>query len=123
MTQDVVTWLAGGITQIDEEWAGAAPSIYLLGVAIIGATLLLTIAILTWRGKEFKWDWLIYLLCGAGLIIFSILYFVYGEPTNPYAIFGVTVEDAMVSFAPIGILIAGCLAVVAFVLDKFVGRE
>ena len=120
---DVISWLSGSIGQADGDWTGVAASTYLLGSALICATLLLTFGILSWRGKELKWDWLVYVLCGVSLIIFPILYFVFAEPPNTYADLGlpVTVEDKMVSFAPIGILIAGIIAIAAFVVDKFLG--
>jgi len=121
---DISSWLSGSISQVDGDWAGVAASTYLLGVALICATLLLTFGILSWKGTELKWDWLVYLLCGIGLIIFPILYFVFAAPPNIYADLGlpVTVEDTMVSFAPIGILISGIIVIAAFALDKFGDR-
>ena len=108
-------WL-GGIIAYDsaaEVWAGMGTvTLYTLGATLICITMLLFVGINTWRGKEFKWDWLMYLLAGIVMIIFPILHLVYD------------LESYMdISFAPIGILIAGIIAVAAFAVDKFVGRE
>ncbi|MEE9376907.1 MAG: hypothetical protein V3V33_02605 [Candidatus Lokiarchaeia archaeon] len=124
---DYVSWLSGSIMTVDGDWFGNASPTYLFGVAMVAATLFLTFSILSWRGQEFKWEWLVYLLCGVFLIIFSILYFVFATPLDPHLLMhGVAgeKENVMPGFAPFGILIAGCIAVGAFVIDKFTaGRE
>ena len=100
-----------------EEWGGyGTATIWTLGLTMMCITLLLTVGINTWRGKEFKWDWLIYLLTGIGMIIFPILMLVY-DLDHPL------LGTLDVGFAGIGILIAGIIAVVAFVMDKFLGGE
>ena len=113
----VYSWLGGGVAYAGDpvdEWmyaVGSGASLWTFAIVMITTTLLLFVSINTWRGKEFKWDWLIYLLCGIGLIIFPILALVF-EAT----------EDAVIGFAPIGLIIAGCIAIVAFVFDKFMSK-
>ena len=109
------SWLGGYVAYAGDPvdaWAGTGASLWTFAIVIIAITLLLFISINTWKGKEFKWDWFIYLLCGIGMIIFPILALVL-EGT----------EDAVIGFAPIGIIIAGVLAILAFVMDKFFSGE
>ncbi|MFX1321548.1 MAG: hypothetical protein ACFFAQ_07890 [Promethearchaeota archaeon] len=111
------SWLGGAVVYYADmpspypEWQGTGASLWTFAIVILATTLLLFVSINTWRGKEFKWDWLMYLLCGIGLIIFPILALVF-EAT----------EDAVIGFAPIGLIIAGCIAIVAFVFDKFMSK-
>ena len=116
----IYSWLGGNVAYLGDpvdEWlpfwmGGTGASLWTFAIVMISNTLLLFISINTWKGKEFKWDWLIYLLCGIGMIIFPILALVL-EAT----------EDAVIGFAPIGIIIAGVLAILAFVMDKFFSGE
>jgi len=111
----IQSWLGGAVGYAGDPadvWMGTGLSLWTFAIVIIATTLLLFISINTWKGKEFKWDWFIYLLCGIGMIIFPILALVL-EGT----------EDAVIGFAPIGIIIAGVLAILAFVMDKFLGGE
>jgi hypothetical protein len=94
--------------------SGTAASLWTLGAALISATLLLFIGISKWRGKEYKWDWLIYLLTGIALVIFPILYWVYSEaPAGTDAVFGA---------APLLVLIGGVFAIVGFVVEKMLAK-
>ncbi|MCK4286419.1 MAG: hypothetical protein KAX18_09460 [Candidatus Lokiarchaeota archaeon] len=116
-TQEVLgitisTWL-GGVIQYwsgtgADIWVGIVGSqVYYLGLTLICVTLLLVYSINSWRGKEFKWDWLIYILTGLGMFIFSILFWTQlPSGTN-------------IGFASIGIFIASIVAILAFVIDKF----
>ena len=101
----LIGYMTGGDT---DEWGGyVGGNLWYLGITLISITLLLVYAINAWRGKEFKWDWLIYLLSGLGMFIFSILFWVYFD------------TDYTIGFASIGIFISGIIAIVAFVFDKF----
>jgi len=111
VTQQV--WLGGFVSYLSgggfDDWFGTqGAQLWYLGVSLVCITLLMVYSINSWRGKEFKWDWLIYLLTGLGMFIFSILFW-----TDP------ALEDVDIGFASIGIFIAGILAILAFVLDKF----
>lgn len=104
----VITYLSGGGTDM---WVGTnAATLWTFGFAAFAAALLLFYGLHNMKGMEFKWDWLAYIITGIVLIIFPILMFVYDS------------EGLTVGFAPIGVLIAGVLCVVAFVLEKFVGE-
>jgi len=112
---DAYMWWSGAITYyVDPDlWIGlGTATIWTLGMTAFGAALLLWYGIHNMKGMEFKWDWLVYLIVGIVLIIMPILMLVYDFES------GMTV-----GFAPIGILLAGIIAVVAFVLEKFIGRE
>ena len=112
MGMDYSIWWSGAIqysADADPEWFGSgAATIWTLGFTCMSIATLLIFGILSMKGTEFKWDWLIYVLIGIGLIIFPILQMVYD------------LEDATIGFAPIGILISGILCVAAFAIDKFV---
>ncbi len=112
---DAYMWWSGAITYyVDPDiWYGfGTATIWTLGMTAFGAALLLWYGIHNMKGMEFKWDWLVYLIVGILLIIMPILMLVYDFES-----------DMTIGFAPIGILLAGIIAVVAFVLEKFVGRE
>jgi hypothetical protein len=102
-------WLGGLITNVDGDWVGGnGLNLWTLALTATSITILLIYSINTWRGKEFKWDWLMYILTGIILLIFPILTLVLEGTTNA---------------TPIGsiiIIIAGVVAIIAFVLDKFV---
>jgi len=119
--ETVYSWLGGSVNYagadiplagITEGWFGVGGlGIWTLGLTMFSIAILLVYSINTWKGKEFKWDWLMYILTGIVLLIFPIL---------TMALEGV--EDAF----PIGgifIIISGVLAITAFVIDKFIGRE
>ena len=112
----VYTWL-GGLIQYGSgggynEWMGLLGlGIWTLGLSIFSIAILLVYSINTWRGKEFKWDWLMYILTGIVLLILPIL--------------TISLEGGVEAF-PLGsifLIIAGVIAIAAFVVDKFVGRE
>jgi len=115
---DVSVWLTGQVTFWADipspfpEWQGAGLQAWTFGLTMMSIAALLLLSISTWKGKEWKWDWLIYVLAGIAMLIFPILALVL-EGT----------EDAIIGFAPIGIIIAGVLAIGAFAIDKFIGRE
>jgi hypothetical protein len=113
---DVSAWLTGSIqywADPADMWIGNGLQAWTFGLTSMSIAALLLISISTWKGKEWKWDWLIYILAGIAMLIFAIL-----------ALALESVEDAIVGFAPIGIIIAGVLAIGAFVVDKFIaGRE
>ncbi|MFX1575079.1 MAG: hypothetical protein ACFFB0_20265 [Promethearchaeota archaeon] len=97
---------------LDPNWLGyGAASLWTLGITCMSIAGLLFYGIHNMKGMEFKWAWLFYALIGIALIVFPILMMVFDSK----GIFG----DVTVSFAPIGILISGCISIVAFVLDKF----
>ncbi len=112
------SWLGGFISNVDGDWVDLSPfinaaglSVWTLGLTMFSIALLLFYGIHTWKGMEFKWDWLIYVLVGIVLLIFPIL---------TMAMEGT--EDAF----PIGgifIIIAGVISITAFALDKFIGGE
>ena len=105
-----VGYLAGGGN--DLWYGGNAATLWTFGIAAFCAGLLLFYGIHRFRGMDFKWDWLVYLLVGIALIIFPILMLVYDS-----------VSGAIVGFGPIGVLIAGVLSIIAFVMDKFLGER
>lgn len=106
----IITYVDGG--PYDAVWMGGnTATLWTMGVAAFGAAILLFYGLHNMKGMEFKWDWLAYLLVGIALIIFPILMFVYDSD-----------PDLMTGFGPIGVLIGGIIAVIAFVLEKFVGR-
>lgn len=113
------TWLGGVITNVDGDWFDASfvginaagLSVWTLGITMFSIALLLFYGIHTWKGMEFKWDWLVYVVVGILLLILPIL---------TLAMEGT--EDAF----PIGgifIIIAGVISIGAFALDKFIGGE
>jgi len=113
-------WFGDFIWLVDGSWSSAGyygasiAGLWCLGVAPFSGALLLFYGANTWRGKEFKWDWLVYALTGIALIIFPILYWYFTE------IFPVGV--VIIGFAPLGILISGSIAIVTSVLT-FTGRR
>lgn len=119
--ETVYSWMGGGVAYATgdillagyvEGWNGTGLSLWNLGLVVASITALLIYGINTWRGKEFKWDWLIYAVTGILLLILPILTLVLEGTT-----------DAVISFAPIGLIIAGIIAIGAFVVDKFLGKE
>ena len=120
--ETVYSWL-GGVVQyssedilpagITEGWNGGnGLNLWTLGLTMFSIAILLVISINTWKGKEFKWDWLMYVLTGIVLFIFPIL--------------TLALEGVKKAF-PIGgifIIISGVIAIGAFAVDKFIaGRE
>ncbi|MFX1343641.1 MAG: hypothetical protein ACFFAI_00940 [Promethearchaeota archaeon] len=108
-------WL-GGLIQYGsgggyDKWVGFnGLSIWTLGLSIFSIALLLFYSINTWKGKQFKWDWLMYILTGISLFISPIL--------------TLTLEGNEEAF-PLGaifIIIAGAISIMAFAVDKFTGR-
>ena len=122
-TITVYSWMGGIVQYIPDltaaqeaiglvEWSGTGLSLWTFGLVIASIAALLIYGINTWRGNEFKWDWLIYAVAGIILLIFPILTLILEGTT-----------DAVISFAPIGLIIAGIIAIGAFVVDKFLGKE
>ena len=110
-------FFSGLLTYDDPDWLGfGAATIWTLALTSMCIALLLFYGIHSMKGMEFKWDWLVYFLSGIVMIIFPILMLVY-DLDNP--LYG----ELDVGFGGIGILIAGIIAVVAFVMDKFLGGE
>jgi hypothetical protein len=102
-------WLGGYITYTSgaDVWAGLlTPGLYLFGVTVASATLLLMYSLLTWRGKEFNWTWLVYLLTGFAMVIFTIFLWVF-EP-----------DPDVIPISPIIVMISGIVAVGGGLLDK-----
>ena len=114
LTMTIQGWMGGGVTFMTpgDVWAGTGLGLWTFGLTVFSIALLLIYGVNSWRGKEFKWDWLMYLLAGLVLIIFPILTLVL-ESTS----------GGTIGFAPIGLIIAGVIAIGAFAVDKFVGRE
>jgi len=112
----VYTWLGGFIQYASgggyDVWGGySGLSIWTLGLSIFSIAILLVYSINTWKGKEFKWDWLMYILTGMILFILPILTLILEGIRKAFplgAIFLITV---------------GAIAIVAFAVDKFVGRK
>ncbi len=86
--------------------------LWTFGLTVASIAALLIYGVNNWRGNEFKWDWLIYAVAGILLFILPILTLIL-EGTS----------GAMIGFAPIGLIIAGIIAIGAFVVDKFLGGE
>ncbi|MFX1314318.1 MAG: hypothetical protein ACFE9T_00510 [Promethearchaeota archaeon] len=93
---------------------GNTAGLWTLVLAAMSAAIFLWYGLHGMKGMEFKWDWLVYLLLGIVCVIFPILYWVYAEEPP--------VGDAVFGPAPLLILFAGIVAIVAFVLDKFMGE-
>jgi len=120
---DTQIFFSGFLTynaDLDPSWIGfGAATIWTLALTSMAIALLFFYGIHSMKGMEFKWDWLVYLLCGIVMIVFPILMLVYDLE---YTLMGIPVE-LDIGFGGIGILIAGIIAVVAFVMDKFLGGE
>ena len=109
---DVYSWLGGTVAYWGDPadaWSGTGLKLWTLGIIVFDIAFLLFYSINTWREKEFKWDWLVYLLTGLSMIIFPILALTF-EGT----------EGGVIGFAPIGLIISGVIAIGAFTVDKFV---
>jgi hypothetical protein len=105
-------WLGGLVYNIDGDWVGGdGLNIWTLGLTAFSIVILLIYSINTWRGKEFKWDWLMYILTGIVLVLFPILTLVL--ESAPQAS----------TYGSILVIISGVFAIGAFVVDKFIGRE
>ena len=117
----IYSWMGGAVQYYDGalptfgiaagDWLGTGASLWTFGFTMLSLGLLLFYGLHGWKGMEFKWDWLVYLLIGIVLIIFPILALVFEAP-----------EDSLPVFAPFGVIIAGALCIVAFVMDKFMGE-
>ena len=111
---DVYGWLNGAVVYYGdpvELWVGDGLKLWTFGLTCMSIAALLFVGISTWKGMEWKWDWLIYVLTGIAMLIFPIL-----------ALILEATEDAI----PIGgifIIIAGILGIGAFAVDKFIGKE
>lgn len=107
-------WLGGTVNYITpvNGWSGSGLSLWTLGLTVFSIALLLFYGVNTWRGKEFKWDWLMYLLAGLTMLICTILKLVLE-----------TGSRVVIGFAPIGLIIASIIAIGAFAVDKILGRE
>ncbi|HEC40727.1 hypothetical protein LCGC14_0653130 [marine sediment metagenome] len=109
-------WLGGAVTYWGapvDGWGGAGGlSLWTLGLSVASIAALLIYGINNWRGNEFKWDWLIYAVAGILMLILPILTLIL-ESTS----------GATIGFAPIGLIIAGIIAIGAFAVDKFLGGE
>lgn len=123
-TVAIYTWLGGFVgifendltaTGIEEGWFGSGLSLYTFAFVISSITLLLYFSLRSFRGTEFGWDWLAYLLTGVIMLVFTILTLLL-EPV-PYR--AGTIERLQIGFAPIGIIIASVLAIIAFIFEKF----
>ena len=113
----VQQWMGGLVTYMSgggfDDWIGfGGLGLWTLGLSVFSVALLLFYGVNTWRGKEFKWDWLMYLLAGLVMLICTILTLAL-ESTS----------GATIGFAPIGLILAGIIAIAAFAVDKFVGKE
>jgi hypothetical protein len=120
----IYTWIGGTVgifdrdipaTGIEEGWFGSGLSLYTFAFVIASITLLLYFSLSSFRGTEFGWDWLAYLLTGVVMLVFTILTLLI-EPV-PYR--AGTIELLLIGFAPIGIIIASVLAIIAFIFAKF----
>lgn len=131
-TVAIYTWLGGFVgvfgsditaTGIEEGWFGSGLSLYTFAFVIASITLLLYFSLRSFKGAEFEWDWLVYLLTGVVILAFTILTLIF-EPV-PYR--AGTIEILTIGFAPIGVIIASFMAIIAFVFkkfgDKIFGRE
>ena len=114
MGVDIYGWLNGSVAYYGDPadlWMGEGLKLWTFGLTSMSIAALFLIGISTWKGMEWKWDWLIYVLSGIAMLIFPILTLIL-EAT----------EDAI----PIGgifIIIAGVIGIGAFAVDKFIGRE
>jgi hypothetical protein len=123
-TVTVYMWLGGfvGIFEsaipaagIEEGWFGSGLSLYTFAFIIASITLLLYFSLRSFRGAKFGWDWLAYLLTGVVMLVFTIFTLIF-EPV-PYR--ASPIEASFIGFAPIGIIIASLLAIIAFIFDRF----
>ncbi|MFX1363783.1 MAG: hypothetical protein ACFFCE_19190 [Promethearchaeota archaeon] len=109
---DVYTWMGGAVQYAGDPadmWLGAGVTLWTFGLTMLSIGMLLVLGIQSMKGKELKWDWLIYLLLGLALLIFTIL--------------ALAMEgdgDSIVGFAPIGVIISSIVLIIAFVMDKIV---
>ncbi|MFX1311176.1 MAG: hypothetical protein ACFFHD_01005 [Promethearchaeota archaeon] len=101
----------------DPSWMGyGAATIWTLALTSMSIALLLFYGIHNMKGMEFKWDWLVYALCGIVMFIFPILMMVFDLEYT----YGTIEYKLDVGFAPIGILISGIISIAVFALEKFV---
>ena len=123
-TEVIYMWLGGFVgihgndipaAGIEEGWFGSGLSLYTFAFIIASITLLLYFSLRSFRGTEFGWDWLAYLLTGVVMLVFTILTILL-EPV-PYR--AGTIEVLFIGFAPIGIIIASLLTIIAFIFAKF----
>lgn len=103
------TWFALGY------FGGNTAGLWTLVLAAMFGALFLWYGIHGMKGMEFKWDWLVYLLGGIVCVILPILFWAFAAEAPPGA-------DIVFGPAPLLILFAGAVAIVAFVMDKFMGE-
>ena len=123
-TVTVYIWLGGFVgifandipaAGIEEGWFGSGLSLYTFAFIIASITLILYFSLRSFRGTEFGWDWLAYLLTGVVMLVFTILTLIF-EPV-PYR--ASPIEALLIGFTPIGIIIASLLLIIAFIFAKF----
>jgi hypothetical protein len=112
-------WFGEVIAFIEGEWYvgssyGNGAGLFTLGIASFCGGVLLVYGINTWRGKEFRWAWLVYGLTGIAMVIVPILFWV--SLTEPF------MGEKVFGFAPLGVLMAGIIAIIALVLDRMSER-
>lgn len=101
-------WLGGLVSNIDGDWVGVnGLSLWTLALVSMAVAAFLILSINTWKGKEFKWDWLIY-ICGA-LVMFLC----------PILILILEGIDDAIPIGGIIMIIAGVVGIIGFVFDKF----
>jgi hypothetical protein len=109
-------YIWGGYAGYDRDsnlWYGELTyGFYLPIILSVSATLLLQYSLLSRKGKEFKWIWLIYLLPGIAMVLFSIFFWI--DFSN--------FENLTIGFTSIGSFIAGILAISAGILEKMKTR-
>ena len=102
------SWLGGLIYNIDGDFTGGQGlQVWTLALASMAIAAFLILSINTWKGKEFKWDWLIYL--GGSLVMFLC----------PILILVLEGVDDAIPIGGIIMLIAGIIGIIGFVFDKF----
>ena len=104
----------GVIVYSDGDWISVisnGATLWTFGVACFTAPVLLIYGLQGWKDKEMPFDWLLYLVIGLFLLILPILAMVFEGASGAMPIGGIF------------FIIAGVLAIVAFVFDKFLGGE
>ena len=95
---DITVWSTGAVQYWGSPadiWAGQGLITWTFGLTAMSIATLMLLSISSWKGKEWKWDWLFYILAGIAMLILPIL-----------ALILESVSGAIIGFAPIGIIIA-----------------
>ena len=90
-------------------WLGDGLSLYFLGAITCSSVILLFYSINTLRGKNYKWDGVIYLISGFIMLVFTLIY--WNRRVIPWLIGGH--PTPVLGFAPISTIISSLFALLS----------